>query len=135
MHEDLRILMTYSKRETENRVFLEYIEALKTLSIEFFKVIFQSSLLYIPPSTPPQSFILFLVVLQSVLGCFYLSLLSSIFKKRFTSSTKFYCSFFVVLKSSSCLFCQLVSLTALQLVQLAQIQFLFSVATHQTCLL
>ena len=36
-----------------------------TLSIEFFKVPCRSSLLY-TPSTPPQSFILLLVMLQSV---------------------------------------------------------------------
>ena len=71
-----------------------------TLSIEFFKVPCRSSLLYTPlhSNTELHSSSCSVAVSSSiVLGSFYLSVLSSIFKKRFTSFT-------VVLKPSSCLF-------------------------------
>ena len=67
-----------------------------TLSIEFFKVPCRSSLLYTPlhSTTELHSSSCSVAVSSSiVLGSFYLSVLSSIFRKRFTSFTKSYCSF------------------------------------------
>ena len=92
-----------------------------TLSIEFFKVPCRSSLLY-TPSTPPQSFILLLVVLQSVFfTCLFFPVSSRNVSQALLSFTVVFRCFEAVFLSFSVNWClsQLV-----QLVQLAQIQFL-----------